>query len=50
MYAGIMDVAGIILVHRHAVRSENLAFHHFGEAEDGVERRAQLMAHLGEEA
>ena len=50
MHAGIVDIGGIILVHRHAVRPENFAFHHFGEAENGVERRAQLVAHLGEEA
>ena len=32
------------------MRPENLALHHLGEAEDGVERRPQLMAHLREEA
>jgi hypothetical protein len=26
-----------------------IAFHDFGKAENGVERRAQLMAHRGEE-
>ena len=31
-------------------RAEQLALHHLGEAEDGVERRAQLVAHGGEEA
>ena len=32
------------------MRAENFALHHFGEAENGVERRAQFMAHLREEA
>ena len=41
--------AAVVLVHRHGVRPENLAFHDLGKAEDGVERRAQLVAHLGEE-
>ena len=50
MDAGIVDVAGIILVGGHAVRAEDLGLHHLGESEDGVERRAQLVAHLREEA
>jgi hypothetical protein len=50
MHAGIMDVGGIVLVGRHRMRPEDLALHHLGEAEDGVERRAQLMAHLCEKA
>ena len=50
VHAGIMDVAGIFLVDRHRMRAENLALHHLGEAEDGVERRAQFVAHLREEA
>ena len=32
VHAGIMDVAGIILVRRHAVRPENFRLHHFGKA------------------
>ncbi len=47
--AGIVDVVRVFLVGRHGVRPENLALHHLGEAEDGVERRAQLVAHLREE-
>jgi hypothetical protein len=31
------------------VRSEQFAFHDFGEAKNGVDRRAQLMAYRGEE-
>ena len=40
----------IVLVGRHGVGTEDLGLHHLGESEDGVERRAQLVAHLGEEA
>ncbi len=32
-----------------AERAEHAALHHLGEAEDGVERRPQLVAHVGEE-
>ena len=32
------------------MRPEHLALHHLGKAQDGVERRAQLMAHLRQEA
>ena len=32
-----------------AQAAENLPRHHFRETDDGVERRAQLMAHIGEE-
>ena len=32
-----------------ADRPEHLVLHHLAEADDGVERRAQLMAHIGEE-
>ena len=45
-----LDVGGIFLVDRHRVLAEDLALHHFREAEDRVQRRAQLVAHLGEEA
>src|SRR3546814_19130763 len=31
-------------------RPEGLRRHHLGKADDGVERRAQLVAHMGEEA
>ena len=47
--AGIVDVVGIVLVGAHGVGAEQLVLHHLGKAENGVERRAQLMAHLGEE-
>ena len=32
-----------------AERAEDAALHDLGEADDGVERRAQLVAHVGEE-
>ena len=50
MDAGIMDVGRIFLVDRDRVPAKNFALHHLGEAEDGVERRAQLVAHLRQEA
>ena len=50
MLAARMDIIGIILVGRNHVRSEQFAFHDFGKAENGIERRAQLMAHRGKEA
>ena len=50
MLAGDVDVVGIFLVGRHRMRAEHLALHHFGEAENGVERRAQLVTYLREEA
>ena len=42
----ILDVGGIA---RIAHRPEHLLVHDVGEADDGVERRAQLMAHIGQE-
>ena len=43
-----MDVSGIIGVPVGKL-AEILSAHHFGKADDGVERRAQLMAHIREE-
>ena len=48
--ARIMDVGGIFLVDRHRMRAKNFALHHLGEAEDRVQRRSQLMAHLRQKA
>ena len=50
MLAARVDVGRIFLVGRHDVRAEQLALHHFGKAEDRVERRAQFVAHRREEA
>ena len=49
MHAGLVDVGGVVLVRRRDL-AENLILHHFGEAEDGVERRTQLVAHLRQKA
>ena len=32
------------------MRTEDLVLHHFGKAEDGIERSAQFVAHLGKKA
>ena len=50
MLAADVDVVGIFLVGGNAVRPEQLALHHLREAENGVERGAQLVAHGGEKA
>ena len=48
--AARVDVLRIFLVGRYDMGAEQLGLHYLGEAEDGVERRAQLVAHRGEEA
>ncbi len=47
--AALADVARIFGVFRRAERPEHRRFHDLGEADDGVERGAQLMAHVGQE-
>jgi hypothetical protein len=49
VFAAIVNIAGIFGIFRRADRSEHLILQDIGKAEDGVERRAQLMAHIGEE-
>ena len=44
-----MDQPRIIAIARFAERAEQLAVENVGKADHGVERRAQLMAHIGEE-
>ena len=44
-----VDVGGVLLVGRRAHRPVDGERHHVREADDGVERRAQLVAHVGEE-
>ena len=44
-----MDVAGIAQVTFIVHRAQMLVLHHFGKAHDGVQRRAQLVAHIGQE-
>ena len=46
--AGGVDVLEIVLVALVADRPETLLHHHFGEAQDGVQGRADFMADLGE--
>ncbi len=50
MLAALMNVAGIFLVGRDGVRPQDLRAHDLGEAENGVQRGAQLVAHGGEKA
>ena len=47
--AAFMDEPRIVAVARFAERAEQLAVENLGEADHGVERRAQLVAHIGEE-
>ena len=48
--AAFMDQLGVFEIFRAADGAEHLMRHHFGEADDGVERRAQLVTHVGKEA
>ena len=50
MAARFMDMSRILLIARAAHRTENLLDHHFGETNDGVQRRAQLVTHIGEKS
>ena len=45
--AALVDEAGIFFLSR-LKRSGDPALEHLGEAEDGIQRRAQLVAHIGE--
>ena len=47
--SGIIDEPGIFAAARRIEHQRRLLFQHVGEADDGVERRAQFMAHGGEE-
>ena len=46
--AAAMDVLAIVEIFGRAQLPEQLLAHHVGEAHDRVERRAQLVAHIGE--
>src|SRR5438067_2228709 len=48
--AGLAGIAGVINVASLADRPESLPGDHFAEADDGVEGRAQLVAHRGEKS
>ncbi|MOA39809.1 hypothetical protein D3C78_1616170 [compost metagenome] len=45
--ARLVDVGGVTLVATVAQGAEHLAGHDLGEAVDGVQRGAQLVAHIG---
>ena len=47
--AAAADVAAVFVVLLGAERAEHAGLHDLGKADDGVERRAQLVAHIGEE-
>ena len=47
--AGIVDQLGVFAAARAVEPHPLLVDQHVGEADDGVERRAQLVAHIGEE-
>ena len=49
VFAGCVDVGRVTLVLRVAHGPHDLVLHDLGETHDGVERRAQLVAHIGEE-
>ena len=50
MLAGIVDQLGIFLAARRIQHQRVFLNDHLGEADDGVERRAQFVAHGGEES
>ena len=45
-----VNVRRIFFVNRYSVRAENLAFHHFGKAQNGIQWRPQFVAHLRKKA
>jgi len=49
MLAGGVDVPRIAAIGLHPVGAQHLVRHHLGKAHHGVQRGAQLMAHLGQE-
>ncbi len=47
--AALADVAGVVEIAVIAETPEQPVLHDLGEADDGVQRRAQFVAHIGEE-
>ena len=47
--AALMDIADVVDVARMAKLAFGLALEDFGKADDGVERRPELVAHIGQE-
>ena len=50
MPARVQDVAGIFDIARIAESTEQLSRDDFRKSDDGVERRAQFVTHIGKEA
>ena len=50
MVPGIVDQAGVFAATLGVEHQQGFLLQHFGEADDGVERRPQFVAHGGEEA
>jgi len=44
-----VNVVRIFRVFSRAQQAEHFFLHHFAETDDGIERRPELMAHVGEE-
>ena len=49
MLSAVADMGAVIEIFLASEGAEGLLFHHFGEADDGIERRAKLVAHIREE-
>jgi hypothetical protein len=49
MLGAVLDVLRIVQISRRPDRAEGLGSHQVREADDRVQRRTQLMAHVGEE-
>jgi hypothetical protein len=47
--AALVDVGAVFAILVCAERAEHPGRHDFGEADNGIERGAQLVAHIGEE-
>src|SRR5581483_4604138 len=47
MMAGMVDIRDIVEITRIAERPEELIADDIGEADDGIQGRAQLVAHIG---
>ena len=48
VFAAAVNVAAVLDILVGAERAEHSRFHDLGETDDGIQRRAQLVAHVGE--
>ena len=48
-FAADMDIVRVFEIAPDADGAEHLGLDHFGETEDGIQRRAKLVAHIGQE-